>query len=73
MSQAVATAARYMPTPNTACVTRLLPALKTGRAVRLDATPAPIAGCSTNHGAATVTSPNCSEGHSDGERAQSSP
>jgi hypothetical protein len=63
----------YRPKPNTVCVTRLLVLLKSGRGVFEDATPSPSAGCSTNSGAATVTTPTPMAGSKEGAAAHSRP
>lgn len=62
--------AAYNPTPNTACVTTLCIRARFGRGVRLAAIPAPIAGCISRKGAATLPMPTINAGASVGWRAQ---
>jgi hypothetical protein len=59
--------------PNTVCVTKLLNELKKGLGVLEEAMPAPHAGCSTSHGAKTVTVPIKSAGPNVGWCAQPNP
>ncbi len=55
------------------CVARLFSELKSGRGVRREAIPAPMAGCNTRSGAATVTTPMRSAGPGVGAWAQARP
>ena len=67
------TAARYRPSPKTLWLARLLSRFFAGAGVRDDAMPAPMAGCMTSQGAATVAMPMHSAGSSVGLCTQSLP
>src|SRR5581483_5717727 len=63
-----ASAAAYRPMPKIACVTTLCSRAAAGRGARLAAMPAPMPGCISRNGAATVPKPTRSAGPSVGSR-----
>jgi hypothetical protein len=71
MNEAIARAAAYKPRPKTVWLVRLLSTFRAGVDVRDEAKPAPMAGCMTNSGNATVVMPNPSAGQRLGARSQS--
>lgn len=66
-------AARYRPDPNTAWFATLLRQFLAGVGVLDEAMPAPIAGCMTSQGAATVPIPTASAGRRFGFLVQANP